>query len=330
MGKKKKGRKTILIIFGIIIIFLLAVYINHRIQLNKESQLLAPLGQIVEVEGHNMSIYTEGTGDKTIVFMSGGGTCSPILDFKSLYSLLSDEYKVVVVEKFGYGFSDVVNKERDISSILEDTRTALKSAGIEVPYILCPHSMSGIEALYWAQQYPEEVSAIVGLDMAVPKAYEDYKINMPLLKLSQFAANAGITRMLPGVAESDAIKYGTLSDEEKEIYRAIFYNRTATTTMMNEVGSIKENAKIVEAGETPQVPTLLIVSNGMGTGWNKEDWRSYQIEYAESVENGMVIELDCPHYVHDHQYEMISEAIKEFLTHKKSKNDHTRSKRLGE
>ncbi len=311
---KKKGRKAILIILGIIIIFLLAVYINHRIQLNKESKLLTPLGQIIEVDGHNMSIYTEGIGSKTIVFMSGGGTCSPILDFKSLYSLLSDEYKVVVVEKFGYGFSDVVNKERDISSILEDTRTALKSAGIEAPYILCPHSMSGIEALYWAQQYPEEVSAIVGLDMAVPKAYEDYNINIPMLKLSQFAANVGITRILPGVAESDAIKYGTLSDEEKEIYRAIFYSRTATTTMMNEVGSVKENAKIVEEGGIPQVPMLLFVSNGMGTGWNKETWRSYQIEYAESVENGIVIEMDCPHYVHDYQYEKMSEEIINFIS----------------
>lgn len=311
---KKKGRKAILIILGIIIIFLLAVYINHRIQLNKESKLLTPLGQIVEVDGHNMSIYTEGMGSKTIVFMSGGGTCSPILDFKSLYSLLSDEYKVVVVEKFGYGFSDVVNKERDISSILEDTRTALKSAGIEAPYILCPHSMSGIEALYWAQQYPEEVSAIVGLDMAVPKAYEDYNINIPMLKLSQFAANVGITRILPGVAESDAIKYGTLSDEEKDIYRAIFYSRTATTTMMNEVGSVKENAKIVEEDGIPQVPMLLFVSNGMGTGWNKENWRSYQIEYAESVENGIVIEMDCPHYVHDYQYEKMSEEIINFIS----------------
>ena len=311
---KKKGRKVVLIILGIIIIFLLVVYINHRIQLNKESKLLTPLGQIIDVDGHNMSIYTEGTGSKTIVFMSGGGTCSPILDFKSLYSLLSDEYKVVVVEKFGYGFSDVVNKERDISSILEDTRTALKSAGIEAPYILCPHSMSGIEALYWAQQYPEEVSAIVGLDMAVPKAYEDYNINIPMLKLSQFAANVGITRILPGVAESDAIKYGTLSDEEKEVYRAIFYSRTATTTMMNEVSSIKENAKIVEVGGIPQVPMLLFVSNGMGTGWDKEAWRSYQLKYVESVENGIVIEMDCPHYVHDYQYEKMSEEIINFIS----------------
>lgn len=311
---KKKWGKTILIILGIIVIFLLAVFINHRIQLHKESKLLTPLGQIVEVDGHNMSIYTEGTGEKTIVFMSGGGTCSPILDFKSLYSLLSDEHRVVVVEKFGYGFSDVLDKEREISSILEDTRTALKAAGVEAPYILCPHSMSGIEALYWAQQYPEEVTGIIGLDMAVPKAYEDYEINIPVLKLSQFAANIGITRILPGVAESDAIKYGTLSDEEKELYRAIFYSRTATTTMMNEVYNVKENAKIVEAGEIPQIPMLLFVSNGLGTGWNEEAWRKYQIEYAQMVENKTVIEMDCPHYLHDYQYEMISEEINNFIS----------------
>lgn len=61
-----------------------------------------------------MSIYVEGSGSKTLVFLSGAGTCSPILDFKSLYSLLSDDYRIVVVEKFGYGYSDVVDEDRNI------------------------------------------------------------------------------------------------------------------------------------------------------------------------------------------------------------------------
>ena len=77
-------------------------------------------------------------------------SCVFYLDFKSLYSLLSDEYQIVVVEKFGYGFSDVVKEDRDIKTILSETRMALTKAGIEGPYVLCPHSMSGIEALYWA------------------------------------------------------------------------------------------------------------------------------------------------------------------------------------
>ena len=313
MRKRKRVVKVIFIVIVAVLMLLLIICINHQIHLKMEKELRLPLGQMVEVDGNNMSIYVEGTGDITLVFMSGGGTCSPILDFKSLYSLLSNKYRIVVVEKFGYGFSDVVDKKRGIESILADTRAVLKAAGIEAPYILCPHSMSGIEALYWAQQYPEEILAIIGLDMAVPKSYQDYNINMTMLKLSQFASAIGITRLLPSVSDSDAIINGTLSNKEKEIYRAVFYNRTATITMLNEVKSIKENASKVEADNTPQIPMLLFVSNGDGTGWDKETWRSYQREYIANIENSKMIELDCPHYVHDYEYKAISESIIAFL-----------------
>lgn len=310
----KKGIKMTLIILGVVVLLFLAIFINHQIRLKKEAKLLTPIGQLVEVDGHKMNIYIEGEGEQTIVFLSGGGTCSPVLDFKSLYSLLSDDYKVVVVEKFGYGFSDVVDKERDVASVLADTRAALAAAGVEGPYILCPHSMSGIEALYWAQQYPEEVSAIVGLDMAVPGAYEDYKMNMPMLKLSQFAARVGFIRLLPGVAESEAMKYGALTEEEKEIYKAVFFSRTATTTMMNEVSSIKESAKVVDDAGVPQVPMLLFVSNGSGTGWAEESWRNYQKDYIQEVSDGRLVELNCSHYVHDHEYVLIAEEMAEYIS----------------
>ncbi len=315
MTKVKKTMKILLAIAIITFVLLLVIYINHKIHLNKEQKLLLPISTMVEIDGHNMSVYIEGSGEKTLVFMSGGGTCSPILDFKSLYSLLSDKYRIVVVEKFGYGFSDVVDKKRGIESILADTRAALKAAGIEAPYILCPHSMSGIEALYWAQQYPEEILAIIGLDMAVPKSYQDYSINMTMLKLSQFASAIGITRLLPGVSDSDAIINGTLSNKEKEIYRAVFYNRTATITMLNEVKSIKENASKVESDNIPQIPMLLFVSNGEGTGWDRETWRSCQKEYIANIANSKMIELDCPHYIHDFEYQVISEKIFEFLSY---------------
>lgn len=315
MVKVKKTMTILLAIVIIIFILLIAIYINHKIHLNKEQALLLPVGTMVEIDGHNMSIYIGGSGEKTLVFMSGGGTCSPILDFKSLYSLLSNKYRIVVIEKFGYGFSDVVDKERGIESVLADTRATLKAVNIEAPYILCPHSMSGIEALYWAQQYPEEVSAIIGLDMAVPKSYQNYNINMTMLKLSQFASVIGITRLLPGVSESDAITNGTLTNEEKEIYRAIFYNRTATTTMLNEVKCIKENASKVELNNIPQVPVLMFASNGEGTGWDKESWRNYQRDYIANVPNSKMIELDCPHYIHDFEYRVISKKIVEFLSY---------------
>ena len=236
----KRCIKVIVIIIVILMLFLTISFIRHKICLSNEKDLLTPLGELVEVDGHDMSIYIEGEGGHTLVFLSGSGTCSPILDFKSLYSLLSDDYRIVVVEKFGYGFSDIVDSDRDIDTVLGQTRTALDKAGINGPYVFCPHSMSGIEALYWAQQYPEEVEAIVGLDMAVPEYYDEMKISIPVMKLGQYAAALGVTRWISGISESDAIKYGTLTDNEKEIYRAVFYNRTATVTMINEAKEIKE------------------------------------------------------------------------------------------
>jgi len=312
--KRKSVIKVISIVVAAVFMLLFIIYINHQVHLKKETELRLPLGQMVEVDEHNMSIYVEGTGDTTLVFMSGGGTCSPILDFKSLYSLLWDQYQIAVVEKFGYGFSDVVDKDRDIDSILEDTRAALAAAGLNAPYVLCPHSMSGLEALYWAQKYPDEVSAIIGLDMAVPAYYDSMNINIPITRIAGWAADMGVTRFIPGISDSDAIKYGILSDDEKEIYRAVFYSRTATVTMLNEVEQVKENAEKVNSMGVPQLPMLLFISDGSGgTGFDKETWRKIPIEYIAQVDEGEYIELNCPHYVHDHEYKTISESIITFL-----------------
>jgi len=317
MQKKafKRMGIVLLVILAVLVIFVLGCYINHRIQLSKEEALFVPTGRLVEVNGHSMSVYTEGSGEPTIVFMSGGGTCSPILDFKSLYSLLSDEYKIAVVEKAGYGFSGDCDVPRDIGTVLSETREALTMAGIPGPYVLCPHSMSGIEALYWAQQYPDEVEAIIGLDMAVPAAYRDMKINLLTLRAASALAKAGLTRVIPGLAESDAIKYGTLTEDEKELYRAIFYRRTATKAMLNEAAEIKGSAQTVENGKTAEVPILMFASNGSGgTGYDESTWRGFQSSFAESVPNGSVIELDCPHYVHNHAYNQIAEEMRQFLS----------------
>ncbi|PAV28030.1 alpha/beta hydrolase [Virgibacillus profundi] len=301
---------VIIAVFACIIV---ASYSNHQIQLSKEDELFIPNGQVVEVNGHQMHVYIEGDGEETLVFMSGGGTSSPVLDFKSLYSLLSDKYRIVVVEKAGYGFSEVTESKRDIDTILSETREALLKSKVEGPYTLFPHSMSGIEALHWAQVYPEEVKAIIGLDMAVPMAYKNYDINMSLIRLGTFAANTGLTRWIPNLSESDAIKYGTLTDKEKELYEVIFYRRTSTKNMIKEVDHVKENAKKVENAGIPNVPMLLFASNGQRTGWDEKTWVGFQKDFIGDLENGKLIELNSSHYVQNIKYERIAKDSENFI-----------------
>ena len=56
-------RRVIKVIFCAIIVLLIALLlitaVNHQIQLKKETELLSPLGQMVEVDGHDMSVYIE-------------------------------------------------------------------------------------------------------------------------------------------------------------------------------------------------------------------------------------------------------------------------------
>lgn len=59
----------------------------------------------------------------------------------------------------------------------------LSACGIPVPVVLAAHSMGFLEALHWAFKYPEEVSALVGLDPAVPEVYQHMDLEAILSRL---------------------------------------------------------------------------------------------------------------------------------------------------
>lgn len=305
----KTAGKALLALGLLLTVFLLAVFAYHRVKMKSEKALFKPLGQVVEVDGHTMSLYVAGEGEKTLVFLSGGGTASPILDFKSLYSLLSDDYRIVVIEKFGYGFSDITGEERSFDTILRQDREALSKAGLTGPYVLCPHSLSGLEALLWAQTYPDEVEAIVGLDMATPRAYDHFDFDAMVFRerLAGIARELGLVRFF----YTDGTLPQALSQEEKNLYKAIGCKIAVNEDVINEGKAIPEACKTIDGMPKPDIPMLLFVSDGKGTGI--ENWRASQKAFASGLSDEKVIELDCGHYVHNFRQERISNEMKAFL-----------------
>ena len=167
----KKFKQFSWIIFVVLILFLGGTFGFHQLSLQKESKLLTPIGKEVTVNGHQMNIYIKGEGSETIVFLSGAGIASPILDFKDLSDSLSKKYKVVVVERAGYGFSEDSDRSRDVMEVLSETRQALAQAHVSGPYVIISHSMASLESLAWQEKYPNEVKALIGLDWALPASY---------------------------------------------------------------------------------------------------------------------------------------------------------------
>ena len=309
---KKALKITGISALGILVLFvliLLIIFIRHRILLKKEEALVnSPLGEMIEVDGHKMCVYTEGEGPHTLVFLAGSGIAAPILDFKSLYTQLDEDYRIVVIEKFGYGFSDVVEEERSFDTILAQDREALAKAGLEGPYILCPHSMSGLEAIMWAQNHPEEVEAIVGLDMVVPEFYDDFDFTGTIRyeKKAATARKMGLIRFY----YNDSALPTDLSDEDKRIYKALAAKKAVNVDVINETLAIPEACEEINSKPKPDLPMLMFHSNGTG------NLGQAPVNYAADLSNCSVIELDCGHNVHYTEYEQISLEMKKFFEDK--------------
>ena len=123
-------RKRLLFLPGLVLFLLLASFTYHRLGLQREKVSLKSIGQMVSVNSHEMSVFVKGEGAQTLVFLSGAGIASPILDFKDVYDGLSKQYKIVIVERAGYGYSEDTSKSRDVSEVLSETSKALAKAHV--------------------------------------------------------------------------------------------------------------------------------------------------------------------------------------------------------
>lgn len=306
----KKFKKFSWIIFVVLILFLGGTFGFHQLSLQKESKLLMPIGKKVVVNGHQMNVYIKGEGSETIVFLSGAGIASPILDFKNLTDSLSKKYKVVVVERAGYGFSEDSDQSRDVMTVFSETRQALSQAEVSGPYVIVSHSMASLESLAWQEKYPNEVRALIGLDWALPASYKDLKEHPTLMTLAYWTSKIGLLRYFP---ESFYIKNPTLTETERQQYKLLAYKQLMSLAMLHESRLAKENAKKVPSSINPKIPALLLVSNGEGTTFSQSEWQRYAERFASDQSNVQVVYMDAPHDLYHYQSNAIVSRIKEFL-----------------
>ena len=302
--------KRLLFLMGAVLVLLLASFIYHRLALQREKASLDPMGQMVSVNGHDMSVFVKGEGSQTLVFLSGAGTASPILDFKDLYDGVSKQYKIVVVERAGYGYSEDTSKSRDVSEVLSETRQALAKAHVSGPYIILSHSMASLETLLWQEKYPSEIQVVIGLDWALPESYAHLKMHSQILRMARLGSQLGLLRYIPSRLY---VPNENLSSSDRRLYQRIAYRQILSQAMLNESLSVKGNAKKVDAKINSQIPTLLLVSNGEGTSFSKEEWRHYATRFAKDQKNIELTFYDAPHYLYHYQTKEVVAKIEDFI-----------------
>lgn len=275
---------------------------------------------MVRVDGHNMHVFTEGQGSKTLVFLSGHGTACPTLDFKPLWSRLTDSYKIAVAERFGYGWSEITETPRDLNTVLDNTREALVLAGLMPPYVLVPHSLSGLESVYWAQNYPQEVESIIMLDPNVPDMAETIKptfiMKIALSIMGKMSKNMSEDKAKKAITEKfSSASFSLLSNDDQAAYIDVFRNRTYTPDMLQEMKDLAQSIELVKSNPMPADVPLLLFSSDFGSNPKYAKFLRFHKEFAENFKHAKHIELNCGHYVHSYEPEKIADEIRTFLEH---------------
>ena len=263
-------------------------------------------GELVTINGHKIHIYIQGKKHApAIVFMSGHCTVAPVYDFKVLYEKLLHDFRVIVIEKYGYGYSDICESPCDIDTLVSIQRQALAIVQETGPYILAPHSMSGLEAIRWKQKFPDEVCAIVGIDMATPLSFsvwseEDIKKTVRLMR---------VLRRLKLASVLASVSTLSLTADEIKQHKLLKKRNAFNICCINEAVEVLNNARVVGEDGDVQCPALLFSSNGED---QEKDWILNQQKFAASM-GAKLISYDCGHYIHHFKSDEMCKEIIEFI-----------------
>lgn len=301
---------VVAIILGVIVCLNLIGLAINKIFFSNELKAIQPYGQMVEVDGKKMHVYALGSGEKTIVLLPGFGVALPSADFGPLMRELAKEYTVVCVEYFGTGFSEQTDAPRTNAAITAEIQSVLTQAGFEPPYILMPHSVSGVYSEYYAARYPAEVSAIVMLDTT--STGEHVSGNPPrfVYDIAVLQQETGLTRLTAGLVPPAQKVANGYTEKEISDYKLFSYH-VLNQTMIEQSYRNLENINEVNAIPFPQgIPVLKLISaqslKKVGEGYQTAHLKRLGVA-AES----MVI--DGSHFIYQTRVTDIREATDAFL-----------------
>jgi pimeloyl-ACP methyl ester carboxylesterase len=275
-----------------------------------EHAALTPYGQEVTIDAGDINVYRNGGSGPTMVLLSGYGTSAPAIDFAPLIREL-DAFDVVVVEGFGYGYSDLDVGERTVENITAELHEVLAKLQVDEPVILIGHSVGGVYARYYANAYPEEVAAIVGIEpMAATTSSLDE--GTPSI-VDRVQAATGLVRVVTTIAPDLVQPPGTAYTADERRRTAVMTNWNYGNASVSDEWS-RIGANSTKAAMHPfatDLPVLEILSSDSVT--MMPEWLPNHEAELKGVTTHELHVLEGTHYLHRTQSPALARLISGFV-----------------
>lgn len=281
-----------------------------------------PPGRLIDVGGHRLHIDCAGDGRPTVV-VSAAGAGSP-LDWGQVKDAVAGFTRICVHDRAGSGWSDSGPPPRTSARVAGELHTLLRNAGIEPPYVLVGHSISGLHMRQYIAQYPDEIAGLVLVD----SSHEDQLERLPeqnrnemaaqvrLLGVARMLAPFGIVRLAVALGLVNALSaFQGLAPRARAAARAVT-NWTDLATIRNEIALLDESTSQVRAarrslGDMPVAVLTAGVNRIYEQEGMKEPWFEMQRDLATLSSNSRhVIAEKSTHYIHNDEPELVIDAIR--------------------
>jgi pimeloyl-ACP methyl ester carboxylesterase len=225
----------------------------------------APPGQLFDVGGYRLHLYTQGVAKPTFVLEHSLGGVEGYLLIDELAKL----GQVCIYDRAGYGWSEHSPHPRTSAQIAKELDALLTQANIEPPYILIGDSFGSYNVRYYAATFPEKVIGMVLTDGLHEAGMLKMPVSLKLLKLffisgflmSVLGTSLGIVRILNLLGVFEILK-PELRRFPKHTTRPVkrsFCRPKHWITMTRELLNLNVSARQLTTSQKPlNIPTVSI------------------------------------------------------------------------
>jgi pimeloyl-ACP methyl ester carboxylesterase len=152
--------------------------------------MTAPTLHLSEINGAQLELFDQGTGDP-VMFIHGAGSveCHAILQVPELMH----KHRLIHIHRRGYGRSEPRDGATSMSLEAADCRATLDSLGIERAHFV-GESSGAVILLQYALDHPDTVQSIVLLEPALPSILHDVpEVNAALYRAGELFESGDAT-----------------------------------------------------------------------------------------------------------------------------------------